>query len=215
MWPDLLALIFALLGPPLILLGGTACGVAALSLQTRGALWGLAGLVLLLVAGARGVPGAFAAIHLGPPSPISLLGGIYGALGVLLGGLVTARGQRSNEQVEEALALSWRRRFVIVITAAMVEEILYRGVGIGIGQELIGAPAAAALSVATFVLAHYRWRWSNFATVAMGGVVLSAVLLMTGDLWACILAHFVVNARSLFAQKQERSEPESGGEPRG
>ncbi len=203
-WADLLAMVLACFGPSVILITGAVLGGRPLSLHVRVALWVLAVVLVLLVAVGRGVSGALVAINLEAPDGFSILWGVYGALALLLGGILMASLQNllghpagDRERFEEAAALPWRSRFFLVLTAAVVEETLFRGIVIGIGREHIGVVASLLLSITAFVFAHLRWRTSYLLTVAMGGTVLGALFIFSGDLWACILAHFIANARSL------------------
>lgn len=86
-------------------------------------------------------------------------------------------------------------RAFAVLTAGVVEELLYRGIGIGVGDLLIGdAALAAVLSVIAFTAAHFRWQVAHLVQVAVAGAILSAAFLLTRDLWACVIAHLLVDA---------------------
>lgn len=215
MWSDLLAMVLACIGPPAIVKTFMTLGKAPLSLLVRGALWALMVVAVLLVLVGRGIADAATAMNLAAPNPMSILWGVYGAVALLLGGILTASLQSllghpvgNRERFQEAAALPWRGRFFLVLTAAVVEEILFRGVAMGIGRGLIGTPAALLLSITAFVLAHFRWRTSQLPTVAMGGTVLGALFVLSSDLWACIFAHFIANARSLLTNAKEGSQGE-------
>lgn len=205
MWSDLLAMVLACFGPPAIVVTFMALGIAPLSLLVRGAFWALMVVAVLLVLVGRGIAGAAAAMNLGAPDPLSILWGVCGAVALLLGGILTASLQNllghpagDRERSEEAAALPWCSRFFLVLTAAVVEEVLFRGIAVGIGREHFGLLAALLLSIIAFVLVHFRWSVSHLPTVAMAGTVLGALFVFSGDLWACILAHFIVDARSLL-----------------
>lgn len=204
-WSDILAMVLACFGPQTIVLTLTALGMAPLSLLVRGALWALMVVAVLLVTHGRGIADASAAINFDTLDALSFVWGVYGAVALLLGGILTASLQNllghpagDRERSEEAAALPWHSRFFLVLTAAVVEETLFRGIAIGIGREHIGVLAALLLSIIAFVLAHLRWSVSHLPTVAMAGIVLGALFLFSGDLWSCILAHFIVDARSLL-----------------
>ena len=210
-------MVLACLGPPTIIMTFLAFGFAPLSLQVRMALWVLVVVVFLLVAVSRGIPEAFALINLGTPNSLSVLWGVYGAVGLLLGGMLTAALQRllgqpigDRERLEEAAALPWCSRLILVLTAAVVEEIFFRGVVIGIGREQIGSLAALLLSIIAFVLAHIRWRVSHLPTVAMAGTALGALFLLSADLWACVLAHLIANAPILLRSEDRQATAERG-----
>jgi membrane protease YdiL (CAAX protease family) len=74
------------------------------------------------------------------------------------------KNPQGSELQKKIFSLSVPYRFFIVITAAVAEEILYRGYAIGIGREIWGSlPVAFTISLIVFV-------------------------------FACILAHFAVDA---------------------
>lgn len=91
--------------------------------------------------------------------------------------------------------LPLEKRAFIVITAAVPEEIIYRGCAIALGSAVFGSLwVAAALSVVAFTLAHFRWHASHLLAVFVTGTIMTALFLGTRDLWACMLAHFLVDA---------------------
>ena len=80
------------------------------------------------------------------------------------------------------------------MTAAVTEEVLYRGFAIGVGAQILGnLTAAVGISLAAFVGAHFRWGLLHMASVLWAAVVLTALFLVTRDLWACIAAHGVID----------------------
>ena len=95
---------------------------------------------------------------------------------------------------ERISALSLRSRVFVVITAAVVEEVLYRGYAIGIGQHVVGGMwFAAAISLLAFTLAHYKWQASHLIGVFAGGAVLTLLFVLSQNLLACIFAHVIVD----------------------
>lgn len=215
MWSDLLAMLLAYFGPPVIILFGLVLRVPPLSLQVRGALLVLAVAVVLLVAVGRGIPDTLVAINLKAPNPMSVLWGIYGAVGLLLGGILTFGFQRllgqrvgDRERFEEAAALPWRAQFFLVLSAAVAEETLFRGVAVGIARDHLGAFAAIVVSTAAFTLAHFRWSSSHLPTVAVSSAILGGLFVASGDLWACMLAHFIASARSLLGSEKGQTPAE-------
>lgn len=60
-------------------------------------------------------------------------------------------------------------RSFVVMTAAVTEEVLYRGYAIGVGQHLLGSTwLACALSIAAFTLGHLRWGLAHLVAQASG-----------------------------------------------
>jgi len=115
-----------------------------------------------------------------------------GLLSILQRLLKSPGGDREN--FAEIASLSLPLRIFLVLIAGIVEEILYRGIGIGVGAEVLGnGVLAGIISTLAFVLAHFRWRPAHLLQVAVAGAVLSSAYLMTRNLWACIIAHLLVD----------------------
>lgn len=113
-----------------------------------------------------------------------------------------ALGGVSVEQTElfsRLAKLSFGYRLFIVMTAAVVEEVLYRGYAIGVGRYVFGSLFIAILvSLAAFVAAHFRWGMSHLLSVFWPGLVLSLLFVSTNNLLVCILAHAAVDAVGLL-----------------
>lgn len=198
-------LALALVGPLLLLLSSRAFRVDALSIPFRLAFWLLALVVLALAAHAGGP--WLGRIGAEPPGWIPLAGAVVAAIAILaifpalqrlqkfLGGMGTAQTEFFNR----IAALSVAHRVFLVVTAALVEEVLYRGYAIGIGRHLFGSVSVAvAISLTLFVVSHYRWGVSHLISVCWAGLVLSLLFVVTNNLFACILAHLAVDAFGLL-----------------
>jgi uncharacterized protein len=93
-------------------------------------------------------------------------------------------------------------RILLVLRAAVFEEIAYRGYSIERTQELTGSRVFAFLfSVAAFTYAHAGyWGWASLLIPAFGGIVLAALYLWRRDLSCNMIAHFIADgAGFLFA----------------
>jgi membrane protease YdiL (CAAX protease family) len=91
--------------------------------------------------------------------------------------------------------ISFSYRLFLIVTAAVTEELLYRGYAIGIGQHLLGSVwLSTALSIIVFTLAHVRWGLSHLFTVFWGSLIFSCIFIYTQSLWACIIAHVCIDA---------------------
>lgn len=84
-----------------------------------------------------------------------------------------------------------------VVTAAVTEEVIFRGVGIT-GLQKAGLPtwAAAALSLVAFTLTHVMsWPLPHVLLVALPlGAALTWLYLRYRNLWVVIIAHAIVDA---------------------
>jgi membrane protease YdiL (CAAX protease family) len=103
----------------------------------------------------------------------------------------------SPKQVElqkQLLHSSFGHRFFVVATAAVTEEVLYRGYAIGVGQHLLGNLwLACILSVAVFTLAHIRWGLANLIPVFLATLVITLLFAVTKNLLACIIVHAILD----------------------
>ena len=216
----LIALLVALLAAPAFLLLATALRVDSLSWAVRAILWVVAGVAVFLVADASGgIAPAIAKIGLREITVQTMVHGAYAVLGLAISGAVIVAAQYvakvpigDREAFERIAALPFMQRLFIVVTAAVTEEVLYRGVAISVGTAMFGAQLpAAAVATAGFTLAHFRWRSTHLVQVLFAGAVLSACFVLTGDLWACILAHLVADIGFVLAPALR---PRTTGEPR-
>ena len=87
-------------------------------------------------------------------------------------------------------------RILLVLRAAVVEEILFRGYLIEKVRQLTGSLVlAVALSVLTFTYAHLSsWGIVHLIPVFGGGVIFALLYVWRRDLPSNILAHFVTDA---------------------
>ena len=106
-------------------------------------------------------------------------------------------GVASSKQVEQyqrLLRLPFSHRCFVVATAAVTEEVLYRGYAIGVGQRLLGSVwLACVLSIAVFTLMHFRWGLAHLVPVFVAALVFTLLFTFTGNLWVCILAHAIID----------------------
>jgi membrane protease YdiL (CAAX protease family) len=198
-------LALALAGQAVLLLLARAFRLDPLSVRFRLAFWVLALFVLALAAYSGGP--WLSRMGVSPLGWLPLVGSIAAAIAVVaifppLQRLQKVLGGSELEQTEsfrKIAGLSVAHRTFIVVTAAVIEETLYRGYGIGIGQHLLGQTSvAAALSLLLFVGSHFRWGTGHLVSVFWGGLVLSGLFVATNNLLACILAHFLVDAFGLL-----------------
>ena len=106
--------------------------------------------------------------------------------------ILPALGQPAAEkQIGEVKALPLWFLIGLVTRAAVFEELCYRGFAIERIAELSGRRWLAALvALALFTFAHLDyWGWTHLIVAGYGGLVLTALYLMRGDLASNMLAH--------------------------
>jgi|HubBroStandDraft_4_1064222.scaffolds.fasta_scaffold251069_2 membrane protease YdiL (CAAX protease family) len=100
-----------------------------------------------------------------------------------------------HEAYRIAAAPFWYR-FILVLRAAVVEEILFRGYAIERLQELTGSIlSAAVISWLTFTVTHLNsWGWAFLIYAGFHGVILTLLYVWRRNLSSNIIAHWVVDA---------------------
>lgn len=93
-----------------------------------------------------------------------------------------------------------RTLLLLTLSAAVGEELLFRGAMLPALRERHGAALAVAASSVAFGLLHAPWSrrmlpWTAMATAM--GVVFAALYLATGEVLAPVMAHAVVNYENL------------------
>jgi membrane protease YdiL (CAAX protease family) len=218
-----IGLLLALLGAPLVLVTLRLTGGEPFSVWSRLLLWGLAGAVLAIaIASYEDWPATIGLVALGWQS---LGAALIAAVLMLAGWPATQLVQRklggsaagATESFKKIAALPFWYRVFLVLTAAITEEVLYRGYGIGVGKLLFGDTSVAlVISLFAFVAAHFRWGLGHLLPVLWAGAVLSALFALTNSLMACILAHLLVDAFGfllapyLIAMRSKRAQPLTG-----
>ena len=208
----LTGLVLALLGPPAALLAFRRAGLDRL---TFGALWLLAALAVLIAV--IGSSRWLSDLGLSTVSPKSLAYSFLAAVSAIVIVAWAQALQRSAFGVSETqkrvfhklVSRSPRFKLLVLLTAAVAEEILYRGYAIGIGQHFLGVWSATCLSIAIFTVCHYRWGGAHLVSVFLLAIIFSLLFVLTNDLVACILAHAAVNAVGYFLVPLQAPKPGS------
>jgi membrane protease YdiL (CAAX protease family) len=119
---------------------------------------------------------------------------------IVLSAYVSARGKFASASAEQIklqqslFCLPLAQRCFVVVTAAVTEELLYRGYAIGIGQHLLGSVwLACVLSVAVFTLAHLRMGLANLVPVFACALAITLLFTVTNNLWSCIVVHAILD----------------------
>ena len=166
--------------------------------------WAVAlGVLAVVVYGERASLGS---IGLRWPSVGDLLIGLGIGLAAVVGGLVATGAAISifdlvPPSVASAFgALPWEQRVVIILTAVVTEEILWRGYPMERLAQLTGHMGiAAALSGAVFVAVHYpAWGLVGAIPQVAFTVALVGLYAWRRQLVACMAAHLAINVAMLL-----------------
>ena len=146
---------------------------------------------------------AISSIGLVPPNWKTIVFGVLGAI-VMVAGMAfiylvifPALGLSSVEPGTVAVrALPFWLRVLIVVRAAVFEEIFFRGFMIERLAEIFRSRwGAAAVSFAIFTFLHLGyWGWAHLLIAGFGGIILTALYLWRRDLTANMIAHFLTDA---------------------
>lgn len=108
----------------------------------------------------------------------------------------------------------WPGVLAALLPAAALEELLFRSLPLA-GLTWL-APAWLLVTVVSLLFAALHWPQGAWGVVgtAMAGIVLSLLFLLTGSIWASIVAHYVMNVVQLLWSRQTglvplRAEPGS------
>jgi membrane protease YdiL (CAAX protease family) len=142
-------------------------------------------------------------LGLDPPNWKTIVFGALGAL-VMVGGMAfiylvifPALGLSPIEPGTNAMnALPFWFRVLIIVRAAVFEELFFRGFMIERLTEIFGSRwGAAAVSLAAFTFLHLGyWGWAHLMIAGFGGIVLTALYLWRRDLAANMIAHLLTDA---------------------
>jgi len=81
----------------------------------------------------------------------------------------------------------------VAVTAGFCEELLYRGLIIGMLTSWLGWWLAASLSLVGFALAHAYQGWSGIVRTSIAGAVLTALVVTLGSLWPAMIVHALMD----------------------
>jgi membrane protease YdiL (CAAX protease family) len=104
-------------------------------------------------------------------------------------------------QVASVLSLPYWLNVLIVVRAAVSEEILFRGYPIERLEELTGSRLiAGVLPCAVFTFDHVGfWGWHHIFIAGTAGAALTVLYLWRRNVWVNMLAHFIVDAAAFLA----------------
>jgi len=169
--------------------------------RREGIFWALTFFLLAYVRVAERRP--LSSIGLKRPTSKSVGFGLAGALVLITGFafiymiIFPALGLPMKEsQMAAVKSMPLWFRFLLVVRAAVFEEIYYRGFAIERLTEFTGLRWLASLiSLAAFTFAHLAyWGWAHLIVAAFGGAVLTVLYLFRRDLGCNMLAHLITDS---------------------
>ncbi|MEZ6010537.1 MAG: type II CAAX endopeptidase family protein [Hyphomonas sp.] len=119
---------------------------------------------------------------------------------MLLSGLLSAvfgtDGLSVSEPFAEQMqdAPTFELLFTVVLVGPVIEEMIYRGLLMGVLLARGWAPlAAAGLSAAIFAVQHIQYGWIGMLSVAVYGFTFGLLRVACGGLFAPVVAHILIN----------------------
>ena len=199
----IVGLVVALFGSPLI---GLLNFSDRVSTSTSGSLllnsvimWLLVAVILVVVRYWERRPVASIGLEM-PSRREAIIGVIMGVVALVLGifatGMAVVAFQLEQPETLSTLAeLSLSVKLVVVGTAVITEEVLWRGYSIERLTELTGSIWIGAITSGfVFLAVHYpSWGLVGAIPQAIFTVVIVGVYVQTRNLGACILTHTVIN----------------------
>jgi membrane protease YdiL (CAAX protease family) len=106
-----------------------------------------------------------------------------------------------SSQQASILALPYWLNVLIVVRAAVSEEILFRGYPMERLEEMTGSRAiAGVVTCAVFTLDHIGfWGWHHIFIAGTAGMALTVLYLWRRNIWVNMIAHFMVDAAAFLA----------------
>lgn len=134
---------------------------------------------------------------------IAILAGILilALLALILLVVFPALHWSESSQQASILALPYWLNVLIVVRAAVSEEILFRGYPMERLEEMTGSRAiAGVVTCAVFTLDHISfWGWHHIFIAGTAGVALTVLYLWRRNIWVNMIAHFMVDAAAFLA----------------
>ena len=105
-----------------------------------------------------------------------------------------------NQQMSSLSSIPYWLNFLIVVRAAVAEEILFRGYAMERLEELSGSrTAAGVVSCTVFTFDHIGfWGWHHVFIAGLAGAVLTLLYIWRRNLWVNMIAHFIVDGAAFL-----------------
>jgi membrane protease YdiL (CAAX protease family) len=131
---------------------------------------------------------------------VSLVVGALAGLMLVLVGLDGLLPEQKETAFDQLLKASQEARIAIaclaVLTAPIVEEVVYRGVLYSSLRPRVGLWPAIGIVTALFAVVHFHQYWGNWSALlglAAVSLTLTGVRAYTGSLAPCVAIHFLFN----------------------
>jgi membrane protease YdiL (CAAX protease family) len=122
------------------------------------------------------------------------------SLGVMYYLVFPALHWNEHQQLNQLSTIPYWLNVLIVVRAAVSEEILFRGYAIERLQELTGSRVlAGVVSCLVFTYDHIAfWGWHHVFIAGLAGAILTLLYFWRRNLWVNIIAHFIVDGAAFL-----------------
>ena len=99
----------------------------------------------------------------------------------------------------------YRSWAILSVTAGITEEIVYRGILVGLLTPSLGLAGAFGISVLVFAAGHLYQDRQSLMKVLLVGAGLSGLVILSGSIWPAVVLHIVIDlasGRTLMLAKQ-------------
>ena len=123
------------------------------------------------------------------------------ALMIIVGSIFPEQDNELLRMLRSSKLALYTIAIMAVVTAPLVEEVVYRGVLYSAFQRSVGTVGAVALVTFLFALVHVPQYYPSVSTIfllTLLSLILTLVRVYTKNLWPCIILHLIFNGYQSF-----------------
>ena len=130
-----------------------------------------------------------------PDTTLAILAGFFAVM-LIVASVVPEQENEMLRMLKSSKAALYTIAMLSVVTAPVVEEVVYRGVLYSAFQRSVGKYLAVGLTTLLFALVHVPQYWPSFSTIfllTLLSLILTLLRAQSGNLWPCIVLHTLFN----------------------
>ncbi len=127
---------------------------------------------------------------------VAILAAFLGVM-LIVSAFVPEQDNELLRMIRSSKAVLYTIAILSVLTAPLIEEVVYRGVLYSAFQRSVGQAAAVALVTILFALVHVPQYWPSFSTIfllTLLSLILTLLRVYSGNLLPSVILHTVFNA---------------------
>ena len=142
---------------------------------------------------------------------VLILGGFLGLM-MIVGSFVPEQDNEMLRMIKSSRSVLYTIAILSVVTAPLIEEVVYRGILYSAFQRSVGQVTAVGLVTLLFALVHVPQYWPSFSTIfllTLLSLILTLLRVYSGNLLPSIILHTVFNGlQSLLLIAEPNLAPE-------